>query len=163
MCSEDGSSWRQEHSNGEHTVYCSTICEFAFIWGLDFHLLNTISFFTLIISFGCHTVCMWAMLPTFRRYMLPPFSWSKCVGWWLCYVLNSRENGDWCHNWPVGRAHQEICVDGPFEDPWMQTKYYWQHSWAVKRPVCTTFWSTVPTGLSRASVPTIPSPFPPLN
>lgn len=124
---------------GNVWVYCSILCEFAFLWGLDFNLLNTINFLTLIISFGCHTVWMWAILPTFRRYMLPPFSGLKCVGWWLCFALNSRDKGDWCYDWPVGRELQRTCADGPFKGPGMQTKFYRKYSWAVKRPVCTSF------------------------
>jgi hypothetical protein len=34
----------------------------------------------LITFFGCSTVCMWAILATFRGCMLPPSSWSKCIG-----------------------------------------------------------------------------------
>jgi hypothetical protein len=34
----------------------------------------------MLILLFCYTVRLWTMLPTFRRYILLPFSGSKCVG-----------------------------------------------------------------------------------
>jgi hypothetical protein len=36
----------------------------------------------LIPFLGCYILCLWALLPTFWRYMLPPSSEPKCIGWW---------------------------------------------------------------------------------
>jgi hypothetical protein len=39
------------------------------------------------ISFGSYTVCLWTMLPTFRRYMLTPSSESKFENLWVIVYI----------------------------------------------------------------------------
>jgi hypothetical protein len=57
----------------------------------------------LIPFFGCFTVWMWAMLPVFRKYILPPPSGSKCeagLSVYLSRVLVTTEGipiGNWIY------------------------------------------------------------------
>jgi hypothetical protein len=66
----------------------------------------------LIPFLGCYTVLIWAMLPTFRRYILHPSSVPKCAKWmsFSCiytYDLISKSNGVWGRavvgtpEWPI--------------------------------------------------------------
>lgn len=42
---------------------------------------------SIVVFCSCYTVCLWALLSTFRRYMLSPASGSVCVGWWASVYL----------------------------------------------------------------------------
>jgi hypothetical protein len=70
----------------------------------------------MFIQFLCgHTLWIWAMFPTFRSYILPPSSVSKCEGYmsFFVYIVTRR---------PIATKRVDIPVSVEI-DSWKLTRY----------------------------------------
>jgi hypothetical protein len=69
-------------------------------WTMYRREMSLTAFRFLLWPLSCYKVWLWAMFPTFRRYMLPPSSGSECIRWesfCICVELcfeKQREKGD---------------------------------------------------------------------
>jgi hypothetical protein len=71
------------HAHTHTGEWCDFICSVKLY--PDFQLHGG-SFLILILLLGPCTMRMWAALPTFWRYMLPPSSWLNWKGWVGVYI-----------------------------------------------------------------------------
>jgi hypothetical protein len=115
----------------------------------------------LITLLCCYTVWLWVMLPTFRKYMLPPFSQGRrsrlmnfCVCTTFCFWKKKREkgeaSGDWCVfiPFPEETCRQISVTSPPVSVPLhqQQNSYqrfsWWTGGWVTAQecPLSMGFW-----------------------
>jgi hypothetical protein len=119
----------------------------------------------LIFFLGCYTIWLWAMLPMFHRYMLPPSSGLNCIGLWVAvyvfiYIIlfwkGMVEGGMVCRNLPSPHC------DLPTTLPTVKVKQWflwWTLGWQPKNISCCGFhWCIIFLALKRAVCTPVPGP-----